>query len=467
MASFLAYLGDALSIQKRFVNITSTTNNVTKNGDGLLEGVAINRIKSTISQKILGIDSNKTYVHMDFAVQSSDELIELKTGSLQRMATNLVSKTINTDNGVSRNVMRQVSAMPKYAKSLLKRQHLPFENIVIQNKKVYYSVELEVGSDNQPVSVVLDTGSSDLWVPTFQLSAGIGYFNPDTSTSYQSSNSSFGISYGDGTYAIGTWGNDTVSIGEDVNVNNVILGVVDNCTASQGVLGIGLQGNEAQGKNYSNMPMLLQQQGYLDNITYSLYLDSADSGSGSILFGAIDLEKYQGELTTLPLVNINDGGMSTEVPVAFFVNVTSIDGTDSTLAETTYPGLLDSGTTLLYAPTEVYEAIGEKYGMKSEVGYVHFCDAWKGQNLTFNFENDLQIRVPMDDMMYKLSYNNGSTVSVLGLDMCLVGVLESPGDYYVLGDNFLRSAYVHYDLTNGVVSMAQVKYTDNSLIQLV
>ena len=35
---------------------------------------------------------------------------------------------------------------------------------VIDNEQSYYSVDLIMGSDNQELSVLLDTGSSDLWV---------------------------------------------------------------------------------------------------------------------------------------------------------------------------------------------------------------------------------------------------------------------------------------------------------------
>ena len=37
-------------------------------------------------------------------------------------------------------------------------------------------------------------------------------------------------------------------------------------------------------------------------------------------------------------------------------------------------------------------------------------------------------------------------------------------DYNILGDNFLRSAYIVYDLDDNEISLAQVKYTTASNI---
>ena len=43
-------------------------------------------------------------------------------------------------------------------------------------------------------------------------------------------------------------------------------------------------------------------------------------------------------------------------------------------------------------------------------------------------------------------------------------LLFGTSDYNILGDNFLRSAYIVYDLDDNEISLAQVKYTTASNI---
>jgi len=67
----------------------------------------------------------------------------------------------------------------------------------------------------QRLSVVLDTGSTDLWVATTSCticSSGTTLFNPANSSTFKSSTSQVSISYGSGQVS-GTVAEDTVSMG--------------------------------------------------------------------------------------------------------------------------------------------------------------------------------------------------------------------------------------------------------------
>lgn len=346
-------------------------------------------------------------------------------------------------------------------KSLFKRS--VFEVLNIKNQKTYYLIPLQVGSQRAREDLLIDTGSSDMWIPDNQATG----YKPSLLKTFKPTNEAFSIKYGDGTYAIGDWGYDTVHLGS-LTLDNVKMGVCDNVTAGQGILGIGMVGNEATAKKYANLPILLKTQGYLDRISYSLYLDTPDASSGSLLLGAIDTAKYEGDLKRLPMVAVDDSGKKVDKPIAFFVNLNSISGgQNAVFSQKQTPALLDSGTTLFFAPTDVYEKISSEYGHHVPgLGYVEKCNAHKGKNLTLDF-GATKISVPVSQIMYPLTYaRTGKPVKSLFRrePYCTVGVSESSGSHYILGDNILRLMYVHFDLSGGTIGVAQMKNTEASRI---
>lgn len=404
----------------------------------------------------------KMFNDVSNTAQTAENQVQLMASYLVRSVKgNLASSGSSTDEN------EDYSASPFKANyALHKRSDQAQVVITINNSKTYYSVPLKIGSNKQEVAVLLDTGSSDLWVPTVQNSAD-GHFTPGSSSSFQATTSKFGIMYGDGTYAKGEWGYDDVTIGT-MDVQNVQFGVCNNVTATQGVLGIGLAANEASSTKYRNFPEKMVDGGYIKDVSYSLYLGSADASSGEIIFGGIDTEKYSGSLVTLDLVKIDDSGSSVSDVTAFFVELKSIKGTLASYSSNTYPALLDSGTTLIYAPKAVYQSFATKYGYYvSGIGYINKCDKFDKETLAFEF-NGVTIEAQMKDIMFPLYKSDGTAYkSLFGSPLCLVGIQDSGTDTYILGDSFLRSAYVYYDLTKGNVQMAQVAYTSKSNVQMV
>lgn len=73
----------------------------------------------------------------------------------------------------------------------------------------------------------------------------------------------------------------------------------------------------------------------------------------------------------------------------------------------------------------------------------------KDYNITFTFI-DFDISSPLSDFIGK---GNGET--------CEFDIVPSFGETSVLGDNFLRNAYVVYDLTNNEISMAPTNFDES------
>lgn len=91
---------------------------------------------------------------------------------------------------------------------------------------------------------------------------------------------------------------------------------------------------------YDNFPVLLQKQGLINKIAYSVYLNSSNSTTGTILFGAIDHAKYDGALSTVPI--------NSESQLS--VNVTNLETKDGKVTSGSHSVLLDTGSTFRFSP---------------------------------------------------------------------------------------------------------------------
>ncbi|GAB1524705.1 hypothetical protein RhiTH_007859 [Rhizoctonia solani] len=94
---------------------------------------------------------------------------------------------------------------------------------------VMYYASVEVGTPPQSYAVILDTGSSDMWLQSVACAPCTGKkIDPATSSTLQPSSSSFSIAYGIGSVR-GSLVNDVVSIGSSpaFTVQNQIWGLVN------------------------------------------------------------------------------------------------------------------------------------------------------------------------------------------------------------------------------------------------
>ncbi|ODQ80101.1 hypothetical protein BABINDRAFT_35394 [Babjeviella inositovora NRRL Y-12698] len=347
------------------------------------------------------------------------------------------------------------------------------------NENTFYLANVSLGSNQQKVGVLLDTGSSDLWVQgntnpyckagtagngavskavsaADQFDCSVyGTFNTATSTTYHNNGTAFSITYGDGTFAKGTWGQDTVNVA-GLLVSGVNLAVANNADSSVGVFGIGLAGNEASNSGntpfiYDNFPVQLKKKGLIKKTLYSLYLNSATSALGNVLFGGVDHAKHYGNLVPLPLVNVYPQYYSSAV--SFFVTLAGVGYNNQAVSTGLISALLDSGTTLTYLPKAVVSNVASKLGYtysSSAQAYSGPCTgAFTSKSLSFLFAG-VTINSPITNFLEQAYYSDGSVAP----NVCFLGLIPST-DTYILGDSFLRAAYVVYDLEALQVYLAQ------------
>ncbi|GMM58561.1 hypothetical protein DAKH74_051780 [Maudiozyma humilis] len=385
-----------------------------------------------------------------------------------------------------------------------------YENITMANEAAFYSLELGVGSDQQNVTVLVDTGSSDLWimgsdnpfckqaatasspsewVKSHQVSSNnqincsqYGTFDESHSRSFKSNGSYFAITYGDSTVSRGTWGHDDVVLQPQsprggLNVSALSFGVANYSNSTVGVLGIGypqLEVTYSGGKGnsrttpymYRNLPLQLKQQGRIRANAYSLYLGDPATSEGNLIFGGVDHSRYTGQLYTVPVINtMKKQGYNT--PIQFDVTMNGFgiaNGThNTTVTEAKFPALLDSGTSLVYMPQPIVDSVVKMLNATydKKYGYTVGCNplgsnAYDNTSLVFNF-NGMLFSADVSTFLLQISY-----------DTCLLGIMSSgsSGDNStltaVLGDLFLSSAYVVYDLENNEVSIAAANYNSTA-----
>jgi hypothetical protein len=220
------------------------------------------------------------------------------------------------------------------------------------------------------------------------------------------------------------------------------IGIVTNATPA--VMGVGYALGEAitsfQQPSYPNLVDVMVTEGLIESPTYSLYLNDIEASTGLILFGGVDLDKFSGTLETLP-INTDNGTYSrlmitlTDITISTPGNVTAVNSA-STLPLSV---VLDSGTTLGLLPTPILESLAEFFGAQLQDGVYILpnCDALSDTGtVDFSFSG-VNISVPFNEILVNLPTSP---------PVCAIGLQALDSSCGILGDTFLRSAYVVYSL---------------------
>ncbi|KAL7910116.1 putative aspartic endopeptidase [Trichoderma velutinum] len=348
-----------------------------------------------------------------------------------------------------------------------------------------YYADFSIGTPPQKLSFLLDTGSSDTWVnsveadlctePSVQQRVGefcYKQFNPSKSSSYKSSREDFDISYLDGRRIQGTYFKDTVTI-NNATVKSQQLGLALTSVRGTGIMGLGFKENVAADVKYPTIIDNMVTQNVIPVPAFSLYLNDLQTSQGAILFGGVDTDKFHDGLATIPLQPLPANIAKTQDIVMYNIQLNGFKASAVDTPAVNGSAILDSGSTLSLLPDAVVQAIWKKYGVLNIQGVpIPFVDCGKANSKdTFNFQfTNKTIKVPIDEMVI----NNLASVqddimsepTLANLfkgwsGVCTFGMSSTTGygitsdNFILLGDTFLRSAYVVYDLQNKQIGIAQ------------
>ncbi|KAL4938737.1 aspartic peptidase domain-containing protein [Aspergillus oleicola] len=336
-----------------------------------------------------------------------------------------------------------------------------------------YSTNLTLGNPPQRVEVSVDTGSSDLWVlNTYNRVCSaqgarcdsLGTYDPTSSDSAEALDDQFSIEYGDTSSAEGYYAVDTLTI-EGAEIPEAQFGVAIQSNIDKGILGIGYSTNVRSRTVYPNLPELLVRNNITASNAYSLWLNHLGSDEGTVLFGGVNKAHYTGELQTLPVVPYDE---DTDSYTHLWLTLTEVgvesedDDIEKQFQAEPLVALLDSGSTLTYLPSDlvqqIYNDLDVHFFEPEQFGYVPCNTYVSGRTdyaVTFTFSG-ATIRVPLSELVLRdaMAYA-GDTFDINGEESCLFGILPAADFFPILGDTFLRSAYVVFDLDNNEISLAQ------------
>ncbi|KAI9810989.1 MAG: hypothetical protein M1827_005720 [Pycnora praestabilis] len=401
-------------------------------------------------------------------------LLSVGTKAIQLVRRDAVPAVVGFD------IQRRHVANPLARDRLRRRATSNTVGLALDNGETLYLANVSLGTPAQKLSLHIDTGSSDLWAnsPKSQICkskgspcAGVGTYTANSSSTYKYVSSDFNISYVDGSGSTGDYATDTLAIG-GATLTDLQFGIGYVSALQEGVLGLGYGVNEVQANQnnkqpYPNVPQLMANQGIIQSNAYSLWLNDLDASQGSILFGGVDSDKYQGELQTLPII-AEDG-----VFAEFIITLTALglssggSSSQSIASKESIPVLLDSGSSLTYLPdaiaSNIFSAVGAQYDQQSQAAYVPCSLMNNDTTLDFTFTTP-SISVAMSELVIDPGTNpDGSAVTFNdGTPACLFGISSAGQSTNILGDTFLRSAYVVYDLSNNQISLAATDFNATS-----
>uniref|UniRef100_A0A914EG97 ShKT domain-containing protein n=1 Tax=Acrobeloides nanus TaxID=290746 RepID=A0A914EG97_9BILA len=278
-------------------------------------------------------------------------------------------------------------------------------------------------------------------------------FTCSSSSTCASSSQSFSIQYGDGSTTKGTVERDVVCF---VGANN------RGCTSNQqGFACIssasGLQGSQNDGllgmawdsisvdSIAQPIDQIFQNTALCPQALFTFWMNpntNVQSGGGEMTLCYIDSTRYTGSITYIPL-------SATDY---WRINLGSVSlGGSSVSGQAT--AIVDTGTSLIAAAPAAASSIMSKIGAQSmgDGTYEVSCSRLSSLPILTFVINGVSFSLPASS--YIIEYYNGNQY------ICMVGIMASGDNMWILGDVFIRKYYTVFDHTNRRVGFAPATST--------
>ncbi|CAL1700682.1 unnamed protein product [Somion occarium] len=171
-----------------------------------------------------------------------------------------------------------------------------------------YYTEISLGTPPQTFKVILDTGSSNLWVPSVQCTSIACFlhakYDSKQSSTYKANGTEFSIQYGSGSME-GFVSSDVLRIGDltitgqDFAEATKEPGLAFAFGKFDGILGLAY---DTISVNHITPPFYnLINKGLIDSPVFSFRLGSSEEDGGEAIFGGVDESAYSGALVYAPV----------------------------------------------------------------------------------------------------------------------------------------------------------------------
>ncbi|XP_052205288.1 cyprosin-like [Diospyros lotus] len=242
------------------------------------------------------------------------------------------------------------------------------EDVDIVSLKNYmdaqYYGEIGIGSPPQKFTVIFDTGSSNLWVPSSKCIFSIAClfhskYKHSKSSTYHKVGKHCAIRYGSGSVS-GFLSQDNVEVGGVVVKDQVFMEATKEGSLTfvaaqfDGILGLGFQ--EISVGDVVPFWYNMVEQGLAKEKVFSFWLnrDPDAKEGGEIVFGGVDPKHFKGEHTYIPITQ--KGYWQFEMEDFLIAN------RSTGFCEGGCAAIVDSGTSLLAGPTTVVTQINYAIG---------------------------------------------------------------------------------------------------------
>lgn len=359
----------------------------------------------------------------------------------------------------------------KYGGPSVEKRSTGYNLIVNQLYDSGYYGSLAIGTPPVSFDVLLDTGSSDLWVVGTSCGTacnGLGTFNPSASSTFTNESTSFYIQYGSGE-AAGYVATDVVQMA-GFSVSNQGFAVVDDI--SQGLLTsplsglLGLAWSTIAASKQTPFWETLASSGAWDSPLFAVQLTRFNNDTSAQQLepgGVLTLGYANSSLYTGSIEYIDIPG----TPTYWYLPLDTLTVQGNSIALTSGSlAAIDTGTTNIAGPLDAVEAIyaqipGSQPATASGFqGYYQFpCSTQV--NVAFSFGGTTWSMSPAD-----FTFAQISSSECIGAFFEASTVAGSATPSWIIGDAFLKNVYSVFQYNPpsvGFAALSEIALAENGL----
>lgn len=387
------------------------------------------------------------------ATSSSTSATQATTSNISSSSSH--STTTTSQSSSTSSTLSRSSSTSSSAKSIATLASVAAQDIQLDSE---YLSSISIGSNNNVLDVVFDTGSADLWMFSTDCvgcSSGHDFYNPSLSTTFVNTTTPFALKYGDGSTTSGLLAFDTVTVAgapiqaQSIDVPHTISASLQS-NSMDGIMGLGFPNlMSVQGVSGVTTPLTsMLKQGLISTARFGVQLIkdnqwSYSGGGGTWTFGGYDSSVISGSLNTVSLTRAQ-------------YYMVSLQGVSVGSAYSYTPSqsvIVDSGTTLILLDSTSVANI-HKYLPGGRVSpdnshYQIFCNAsssaYAGTRNAYFTLGGVKYGVPAADLAW---YPESATPGY-----CYSGIQPWSNSFGILGVMFLKNVYAVFDQSNSAIEL--------------
>ena len=359
-----------------------------------------------------------------------------------------------------------LSKNPDSNRNLRKREHPTYSTQLESTDSLSYTMNVTIGGQVFPL--VIDTGSSNLWVSGKNCagcSANLSTYDPSKSkTDPQLTNKTLHIGYGKGIF-YGRVYEDEIEFSGLPPIRTQFGMSTNNSgfpPSQEGIFGLGFQ--DSASDNIITPMNLMAQKYDIPNIV-GIRLPDYSNENGEIVFGGYNKDKFKGDITYVPVkpknsyLGLPNGNITNVTRWSVKADDLHINGSSIFLFKDQLV-TLDSGSSYMIFPTDVANELA-----KSISAFVDVQNHTKGSSTSYTVNCTSTHSLPeftfiFNNTPFTLRYEDyvfPQTENISEACHLQFSGLENTDGTFLLGDTFMRKYYTIFDTKNSRIGFAKNK----------